>query len=141
MPKYTLIHGVGTLLGLVQVKDLPEKLPVPNPEKRLEEQGPEWKKLSDAFGDVYDYHGHGKPGASWKKNCDLLDQFWCVRTADEFGMWSGIYLFLKAYKELGESEKAKSMTDAQLGDAIFGAVVGGRAHLMFGDWRVWNSSA
>jgi hypothetical protein len=138
MSKYTLIPGIGNLLGLVQVGDLPKKLPPPKPETRIEAQGPEWKQVSDAFNAVYSYHGHGNPGASWKKNCDLLDQFWCVRTPDDLGMWSGIHLFLQAYKDLGESEKAKSMTDAELGDAIFSAVVGGRAHLMCGTWRSWT---
>ena len=135
---YTLVPGVGQEFGLVQIGDLPSKLPPPDLNKDVNDQGPEWKQLTDVWAQITAYHGWGNPGQAWCWECDLFDQFRGNKPSDKHGMWSGIYLFVKDYKKLGDDAHTTALTDKEIRENMWDYLRGDRMHVQLTNWRVWK---
>lgn len=133
-PDYELIPNVGKNIHLVKLNGVLPKCISP-PDQR----GPEWVIFLDMWSQMTSYYGHGRPGAGWKKNCDLLSQFippWMSFPGSD--TYSGIFLFLDFYNKFVSQPNLEKLTDKQIMDGLWDCVTSGRAHVWATDWRVWH---
>jgi hypothetical protein len=137
-PKFEFVPNVGKDIKLVAISELPERIPPPNENEHIENQGPEWEQFMVCWHQVWEYYENTSEGRHWRPRCSLLDQFLYACPNFDYGLWSGVFQFLKFYQELLQDPEREKWSDEHIKEKIWNCVVGGRLHVMLGKTRVWD---
>lgn len=138
-PKYTLIPNVGKDIHLVQLTHrLPSGIPPYDNSKEREDQGPEWASFLSLWDQIESYYGYGCPGANWKKQCNMIDNFTRPGGCPTTEIYSGIFLFIRNYQKFAASPDLEKLSDEDIKECIWDCLVSARAHVWTGQWRVWD---